>query len=102
MGVINSDGSLVGVVVNVSQNFSEVMSLLNVLNRVNVVVNEPFPLVLVVTDVDPINCCPSPLPDASQAAFEKNSRRKVVSAVLLSVPEIVTLPAATGADVMIG
>ena len=40
MGVINSDGSLVGVVVNVSQNFSEVMSLLNVLNRVNVVVKK--------------------------------------------------------------
>jgi len=40
MGVINSDGSLVGVVVNVSQNFSEVMSLLNVLNRVNVIVKK--------------------------------------------------------------
>jgi hypothetical protein len=33
------------------------------------------------------------LPLGSQAAFEKNSRRKVVLAVLLSVPDIVALPA---------
>ncbi len=35
MAVINSDGSAVGVVVNVSPNFSQVMSLLNVQNTVN-------------------------------------------------------------------
>lgn len=35
MAVINSDGSALGVVVNVSSNFSQVMSLLHVQNRVN-------------------------------------------------------------------
>ncbi|MER3498234.1 MAG: rod shape-determining protein MreC [Chitinophagaceae bacterium] len=35
MGVLNSDGSLVGIVVNVSENFSQVMSLLHVDNRVS-------------------------------------------------------------------
>jgi len=36
MAVVNSDGSVVGVVVNVSQNFSQVMSLLHVQSRVTV------------------------------------------------------------------
>ena len=36
MAVINSDGSAVGVVVNVSPNFSQVMSLLHVQNTVSV------------------------------------------------------------------
>jgi rod shape-determining protein MreC len=35
MAVLNSDGSAVGIVVNVSANFSEVMSLLHVDNSVN-------------------------------------------------------------------
>jgi rod shape-determining protein MreC len=35
MGVLSSDGSLVGIVVNVSDNFSQVMSLLHVQNKVN-------------------------------------------------------------------
>ncbi|TBR20192.1 MAG: rod shape-determining protein MreC [Chitinophagaceae bacterium] len=35
MSVINSDGTVVGVVVNVSDNFSQVMSLLHVQSRVN-------------------------------------------------------------------
>lgn len=36
MAVINSDGSVVGQVVNVSENFSQVMSLLHVQSKVNV------------------------------------------------------------------
>lgn len=36
MGVFSSDGGLVGQIVNVSPNFSQVMSLLHVQNRVNV------------------------------------------------------------------
>lgn len=40
MGVFNSDGSLVGKVINVSPNFSEVMSLLHVQNKVNVLVKK--------------------------------------------------------------
>ncbi|MBK6937194.1 MAG: rod shape-determining protein MreC [Chitinophagaceae bacterium] len=35
MAVVNSDGSVVGVVVNVSPNFSQAMSLLHVQNKVN-------------------------------------------------------------------
>ncbi len=35
MAVVNSDGNVVGVVVNVSPNFSQVMSLLHVQNKVN-------------------------------------------------------------------
>jgi rod shape-determining protein MreC len=40
MGVLNSDGSLVGKVINVSPNFSVVMSLLHVQNKVNVLVSK--------------------------------------------------------------
>jgi rod shape-determining protein MreC len=40
MGVFNSDGSLIGKVINVSSNFSEVMSLLHVQNKVNVLVKK--------------------------------------------------------------
>lgn len=40
MGVFGSDGSLVGKVINVSPNFAEVMSLLHVQNKVNVVVKK--------------------------------------------------------------
>ena len=36
MGVLSSDGSLVGKVVNVSANFSQVMSMLHIQNKVNV------------------------------------------------------------------
>jgi rod shape-determining protein MreC len=36
MGVLNSDGSLVGKIVNVSANFSQVMSMLHIQNKVNV------------------------------------------------------------------
>jgi len=46
----------------------------------------------VVTSTNPRNVWPSPLPSASQLPFEKNSTRKVVLAVLFSVPAIVTLP----------
>lgn len=38
MGVFSSDGGLIGQVVNVSPNFSQVMSLLHVQNKVNVLV----------------------------------------------------------------
>jgi rod shape-determining protein MreC len=40
MGVFSSDGGLVGQVVNVSPNFSQVMSLLHVQNKVNVLVQK--------------------------------------------------------------
>lgn len=40
MGVFNSDGGLVGQIVNVSPNFSQVMSLLHVQNKVNVLVKK--------------------------------------------------------------
>lgn len=40
MGVFSSDGGLVGLVVNVSANFSQVMSLLHVQNKVNVLVKK--------------------------------------------------------------
>ena len=40
MGVFSSDGGLVGQVVNVSPNFSQVMSLLHVQNKVNVMVRK--------------------------------------------------------------
>jgi rod shape-determining protein MreC len=40
MGVVNSDGALVGVVLNVSENFSQVMSLLNVQNTTSVVMKK--------------------------------------------------------------
>ncbi|TXH22510.1 MAG: rod shape-determining protein MreC [Chitinophagaceae bacterium] len=38
MGVFSSDGSLVGKVVNTGQNFSEVMSLFHVMNKLNILV----------------------------------------------------------------
>ena len=40
MGVFNSDGSYVGKVINVSPNFSQVMSLLHIQNNVNVLVKK--------------------------------------------------------------
>ncbi|RZM11405.1 MAG: rod shape-determining protein MreC, partial [Pedobacter sp.] len=40
MGVFSSDGGLVGQVVNVSPNYSQVMSLLHVQNKVNVLVKK--------------------------------------------------------------
>ena len=40
MGVFSSDGGLVGQVVNVSPNYSQVMSLLHVQNKVNVMVKK--------------------------------------------------------------
>jgi rod shape-determining protein MreC len=40
MGVFSSDGGLIGQVVNVSPNFSQVMSLLHVQNKVNVIVKK--------------------------------------------------------------
>ena len=40
MGVLSSDGSLIGKVINVSPNFSVVMSLLHIQNKVNVLVKK--------------------------------------------------------------
>ena len=45
-----------------------------------------FPLPSVVTLLEPRNAVPSPLPEASQAAFEKNSILNAVLAVLFRVP----------------
>ena len=58
-----------------------------------------LPLPSVTTDWKPINVCPSPNPEPSQAALAKNSTRKVVLAVLFKVP--CTLPAAV-AETMTG
>src|SRR5438105_3940086 len=55
-------------------------------------VNVKLPLASVVSMTAPRKVCPSPLPLALQTALEKNSMRKVVLAVLLSDPEISTLP----------
>jgi hypothetical protein len=56
----------------------------------------------VVTVVDPRKVCPSPLPEGSHEAFEKNSIRKELLAVLSRVPEIVTFPPAMFAEVITG
>ena len=50
------------------------------------------PLVSVVTSAEPSKVAPSPKPLRSQALLAKSSTRKVVLAVLLSVPETVKLP----------
>jgi hypothetical protein len=47
-----------------------------------------LPLPSVVTLEKPIRVVPSPFPEPSQAALEKNSIRNVLFAVLLSVPRI--------------
>src|SRR5689334_24521632 len=60
------------------------------------------PLTSVVTSVVPRKFWPSPYPVASHVALAKNSRRKVVFGVLLSVPEIVAVPFDTTALVMTG
>ena len=59
-------------------------------------------LASVVTVAKPMKVLPSPLPLGWALTFEKNSTRKVVLAVLLNVPEIMTLPAAIGAAVITG
>lgn len=59
-------------------------------------------LSFVVTFIVPRKCAPSPKPDGSQEAFEKNSRRKLVFDELFSVPEIVTIPPPNEADVITG
>ena len=55
----------------------------------------------VVTNVDPRNVSPSPLPEGSQALLEKNSRRNRVLAVLLSVPSMVVLPLVAKVDSLV-
>ena len=49
-----------------------------------------LPFVVVVTK--PMKFSPSPLPDGSQTALEKNSRVNVVAGVLLRLPATVVLP----------
>jgi hypothetical protein len=61
-----------------------------------------FPLPSVITVVEPIKVSPSPLPEGSQAALEKNSSENVVLAVLLSVPWMVVLPPELEAEVNTG
>ena len=58
----------------------------------NVTTKLAFPLVPVVKSVDPKKRSPSPLPDTSQVVLEKNSRRKVLLAVLLRFPSILMDP----------
>src|SRR5207245_204777 len=45
-----------------------------------------FPLLSVVTVIEPRNVCPSPKPDGSHAVFAKNSSVKVVFGVLVNDP----------------
>ena len=52
----------------------------------SVTLMEALPLPSVMMFVKPRNVVPSPLPDGSQAEFEKNSIRNAVLAVLLSMP----------------
>src|SRR6266566_7207484 len=54
----------------------------------NVALHEPS----VVTSVEPRNVCPSPEPEGSQEALEKNSIRYVVFATEFSVPWMLVLP----------
>ena len=56
----------------------------------------------VVTLVVPMKRCPSPKPEGSHSALEKNSIVNVVFALLLSVPIICVLPMALLADVNSG
>ena len=57
---------------------------------------------LVVTIAKPRKVCPSPLPDESHAALEKNSILNVVLAVLLRLPSMVVLPPPELAEVKVG
>src|SRR5262245_21060519 len=68
----------------------------------NVAVKLTSPLPSVVTVVAPRKVCPSPNPDGSATALAKNSMRKTVLGVLLSVPVMVVLPAPVPAEVMTG
>ena len=61
-----------------------------------------LPLPSVVTFCAPRYVRPSPLPEASQLVSEKNSRRKALLAVLLSVPWIVVVPPPLAAEVKTG
>jgi hypothetical protein len=56
----------------------------------------------VVTFVEPRKVCPSPKPDGSPSALEKNSRRNVVFETLSNVPESTTSPFEKEADVITG
>src|SRR6185295_5496061 len=61
-----------------------------------------LPAPSVVTRSAPSNESPSPLPVGSHAAFEKNSSRNAVFAVLFNVPSRVSVDPATVADVRTG
>src|ERR1700752_3871241 len=56
----------------------------------------------VVTTGEPKNISPSPLPDASHPAFEKNSILYCMLAVLLRLPRIAVLPPPDDAEVRSG
>jgi hypothetical protein len=56
----------------------------------------------VVTVVEPMSISPSPKPEGSQAALEKNSIVNVMLGVLFSVPSMVVVPPALLAEVMTG
>src|SRR5262245_11700759 len=56
----------------------------------------------VVAVAEPMSISPSPKPEGSQAAFEKNSILNVILGVLFSVPSMVVVPPALLAEVMTG
>ena len=56
----------------------------------------------VVTVAEPMSISPSPKPEGSQAALEKNSIVNVMLGVLFSVPSMVVVPPALLAEVMTG
>ena len=69
MGVINSDGSAVGVVVNVSSNFCQVMSLLHVQTRRSVVLKRTGTLGMVEWDgKDPLHLILRDIPKSDSVA----------------------------------
>jgi len=63
--------------------------------------NDPT-LPTVVTETNPRNTWPWPLPDASQVGVEKNSTRNVLFAALFSVPWTVVFTPSVVADVSTG
>src|SRR5438105_2332756 len=92
----NSEVSLPGLVAVAVMNWPGVTEAGSVTLKV------ALPSAPVVAMVKPRKVWPSPKPEGSQVGLPKNSMRKVVLAVLLSVPWIVALVPPAAAEVSIG
>jgi hypothetical protein len=68
----------------------------------NMAVKAALPIASVTTGLNPRKLSPSPYLDGSQLRLEKNSSRKAVLGVLLSVPWMVVTPATLVAERSIG